>query len=80
MPTKLWLVRDKEEVYALCGLCVMYRHLGLFVDHAAADEELSGVVAAQGGVCRAEIEDYPCCRSIPEQRDGPRGGEETQPP
>ena len=70
MPAKLWLVRDKGEVYALCSLCVMYRRLEVFVDQADPGGELAGVAAAQGGRCRAEIEDSPCCRSTPSATEG----------
>lgn len=62
---KHWLLRDKGEVYALCSLCVMYRRLEFFVDYDATPGQIAEVVASQDGRCRAEIEDYPCCRSIP---------------
>ena len=62
---KLWLLRDSGEIYALCSLCVMHRHLEFYVDHHVSDDEIAGVVALQGGRCRAEIEDSPACRTSP---------------
>lgn len=62
---KLWLLRDSGEIYALCSLCVMHRHLEFYVDHHASDDETAEVVALQGGRCRAEIEDFPSCLTRP---------------
>lgn len=67
---KHWLLRDKGEVYALCSLCVMYRRLEFYVDYDATPEQIAEVVASQDGRCRAEIEDYPCCRSVPAAGEG----------
>ena len=80
MAVKVWLVRDKNEVYALCSLCVMHRRLELFVDQAAAPRELADVVSAQGGRCRAENEDYPCCRSTRPSADADCGDASEGPP
>ena len=63
MTSTFWLLRDKGEVYALCSLCVMYRRLEFYVDYNAAPTELAGVLQEQGGRCRAEIEDFPSCRT-----------------
>lgn len=78
MPKTYWLLRDKGEVYALCSLCVMYRRLEFYVDHDAAADELAAVVEAQGGGCRALIEDFPCCRSQPAPETG-QGEDEAAP-
>jgi hypothetical protein len=61
MTVKLWIVRDKGEVYALCTPCVMNRRLELFVDRNPPEAEAAAVSEQQGGRCRAEIEDYPSC-------------------
>lgn len=61
MSVKLWIVRDKDEVYALCTPCVMHRRLELFVDRNPSEAEATEVFEQQGGRCRAEIEDYPSC-------------------
>jgi hypothetical protein len=60
---KLWIIHDKGETYALCSMCVLHRRLEPFVDYTPAPEAAEAVITAQGGKCRAEIEDYPDCRS-----------------
>lgn len=76
---KLWLLRDSGEIYALCSLCVMHRHLEVYVDYHASDDEIARVVAVQGGRCRAEIEDFPACRTRPpaSAETGPSDAGET---
>ena len=77
---KLWLLRDSGEIYALCSLCVMHRHLEFYVDYDAPAEEIADVVELQGGRCRAEIEDYPSCLSRPAPEADPVGEAEADGP
>ena len=46
--------RDSGEIYALCSLCVMHRHLEFYVDHHASDEEIAEASLMAGVAAQAQ--------------------------